>query len=480
MLAGCGPQLAVIEGDDLPPPAQVGQPVLPAMPMRGPYEPMRVAPVGSPMWLAEPMLVQLAEAVDAGEAPDAGESVDAGVSEPVDAGTSQASDAGNSLAVDAGSAQQNDAGSAQQIDAGTSQQNDAGSAPLCDAGTSQQNDAGSAQQIDAGSAQPSDAGSAQLIDGGSAQQIDAGTSQQNDAGIAPPSDAGSPQQSDAGTGSAPQNDAGSAPSSDAGSTQPSDAGTTDPTDAGAAWDGGTNGLAISVHLSLGVPDDSSVGVSTRWLLLRTQLATSYDTTRKVPRWSSWTLDATHFGTATRATSFRTDPQLPTGVPQARDSDYVNSGFDRGHLCPSADRTATDADNDATFFLTNVVPQTHTSNAGPWLDLEDEARAIARTGKKLVIIAGPIFGATQQSIGTGVQVPVSMFKVAVIIDGEYGPSSVTSSTKVYAAIVPNASVLSGAWRSYQVTIDEVERQTGLDFLSDVHPTLQAELETHLDP
>ncbi|HEY1088136.1 MAG TPA: hypothetical protein VGE37_10595, partial [Archangium sp.] len=87
-LAGCGPQLAFIEGDDLPPPAQVGQPVLPAMPMRGSYEPMRLMPIGAPTLFAEPMFVQLAETlveVDAGELVDAGEaSADAG--EPVDAG----------------------------------------------------------------------------------------------------------------------------------------------------------------------------------------------------------------------------------------------------------------------------------------------------------------------------------------------------------------------------------------------------------
>lgn len=94
--------------------------------------------------------------------------------------------------------------------------------------------------------------------------------------------------------------------------------------------------------------------------------------------------------------------------QARDSDYTNSGFDRGHLCPSADRTITDPDNDATFVLTNVVPQTHASNAGP--SLEDEARQLATAGKHLWIIEGPLYGATQQNIGTGVAVPVSMFKV----------------------------------------------------------------------
>jgi endonuclease G len=243
---------------------------------------------------------------------------------------------------------------------------------------------------------------------------------------------------------------------------------------------GPRGLDVSPHLALGLPDGSGVGQATHWLLLRAQYATSYDTTRKVPNWSSWTLETSDFGPATRATTFKIDPILPSTMPQAHDTDYRLSGFDRGHLCPSADRTATDADNDATFFLTNVVPQTHASNAGPWLDLEDESRQLATRGKHLLIIAGPIFAGATQSIGTGVQVPTAMFKVAVVVDGALTPENVSSSTRVYAAIIPNSTVVSGSWRQWQVTAREVEEQTGLDFLSDLPRSTQDLLESRIDP
>lgn len=236
---------------------------------------------------------------------------------------------------------------------------------------------------------------------------------------------------------------------------------------------GPRGIDVSVHLALGLPDGSGVGQLTHWLLVRPQFVSSYDTNRKTPNWSAWKLEATDFGPATRATTFKTDPTLPGGTPQARDDDYRLSGFDRGHLCPSADRTFTDADNDATFFLTNVVPQTHASNAGPWLDLEDESRQLANQGKQLIIIAGPIFSANPPTIGTGVQVPASMFKVAAVLEGGVV-------TKVYAAIIPNAAVLSGSWRQWQVTARTVEQQTGLDFLSDLSRESQDVLENRVDP
>jgi endonuclease G len=270
---------------------------------------------------------------------------------------------------------------------------------------------------------------------------------------------------------------------DAGAPEPEpDAGAGAEVDAGTWTPPSPRGAEVSNHLALGVPDDSSVGRLDKWLLVRPQLAVSYDTANKVPNWSAWRLDASSFGAATRATSFRTDPLLGS-ASQARDSDYVGSGFDRGHLCPSADRTASDADNDATFFLTNVVPQTHASNAGPWLDLEDEARQLATAGKKLLIIAGPVFGTTpRQTIGTGVSVPTAMFKVVVVIDGpEFDPATLSAANAtVYATIMPNAAVISGSWRQWQVTIDQVEAATGLDFLADVHPSVQSPLEARLDP
>ncbi|MFO0595875.1 MAG: DNA/RNA non-specific endonuclease [Myxococcaceae bacterium] len=315
--------------------------------------------------------------------------------------------------------------------------------------------------------------------------VDAGAPALEDAGAEPaPADGGT---IDRGPGRLPRDagestvDAGE-PAVDAGPATPEvDSGVPTP-DAGlgnipdAGWTHtGPWGTDFSVHLPLGMPDGTSVGRLDAWLLVRPQLVGSYDTRNKVPNWSAWLLDSTSLGSATRATTFRTDPLLPTGTPQAKDSDYTSSGFDRGHLCPSADRTATDADNDATFFLTNVVPQTHASNAGPWLDLEDFERTLAGQGKHLWIIAGPIFGATRQTIGTGVAVPLSMFKVIVVSEGPVTPGAITPQTVTYAAVIPNVSPLSGSWRQWQVSVDDVEALTGLDFLSDVDPAAQASVE-----
>ncbi|MDP1915412.1 MAG: DNA/RNA non-specific endonuclease [Myxococcales bacterium] len=243
-----------------------------------------------------------------------------------------------------------------------------------------------------------------------------------------------------------------------------------PVDAGA-------GAALSVHTALGLPDTSAVGAVDRWLLVKPQFVVSYDTIRKTPRWVSWRLDTSWLGTATRASSFRRDAQLPTTAGQARDEDFRNSGFERGHLCPSADRTNTDPDNDATFVFTNVVPQTRASNGGTWATLEDEARDQVRLGKTVFLVAGPVFGVTSQFVGAGVPVPTATFKVAVVVDSP--AASVTTSTRVIGVLVPNTTSVSGNWRAFRVSVRSLEQATGFDFLADVPRAVQDVVETRVD-
>ncbi len=250
-------------------------------------------------------------------------------------------------------------------------------------------------------------------------------------------------------------------------------------DAGAALDAGVllgAGATLSVHTTLGLPSAAMVSSPTQWLLVKPQYVTAYDTTRKVPRWVSWEVSSAWLGAAARSSSFHQDAQLPAGTPQATDADYRNSGFDRGHLCASADRTATATDNLATFTLTNVVPQTHESNAGPWEALETEVRTWAAAGHHVYVVAGPIFGVTAQRIGAGVEVPLSTFKVAVVLDEGQAASA---STRVVAVVVPNTQSVSGAWRPFRTTVRAVEQATGLDLLSDLPRDVQDVVETRVD-
>lgn len=241
------------------------------------------------------------------------------------------------------------------------------------------------------------------------------------------------------------------------------------------FDGGMpEGARISPHVALGFPSAAGFGQpKADWLLVKQQFVAAYDSRRKVPAWVAWDLSPTWLGSTSRSDSFKQDPTLPSSTRQAATTDYTNSGYSRGHLCPSADRNRTSTDNKATFFLTNVVPQTEENNVGPWNDLERDERALARAGRQLYVVAGPLFEGPRRTIGNGVEVPSAVWKVVVVADGASG--AVSARAKAVAVIMPNTSSTTGDWRQYRVSIREVEERTGLNFSRDLPDATEDALE-----
>lgn len=111
-------------------------------------------------------------------------------------------------------------------------------------------------------------------------------------------------------------------------------------------------------------------------------------------------------TISRQGEFHEDPRLTDG---ARLADYRRSGFDRGHLTPSADMPTLSAQQE-TFNLVNVAPQNPTQNSRQWLSVEQAARGMA-SKTPLYIVTGVVFeGANIQFVGGRVGVPTSFYKV----------------------------------------------------------------------
>jgi len=101
---------------------------------------------------------------------------------------------------------------------------------------------------------------------------------------------------------------------------------------------------------------------------------SYNSAMGTPNWVAWHLQSEDMGSAPRQDDFRSDNTLPSAWYRVASTSYSGSGFDRGHNCPSADRTSTIAANSSTFYMTNMIPQAPTLNQGPWAGLEDHIRA----------------------------------------------------------------------------------------------------------
>lgn len=238
--------------------------------------------------------------------------------------------------------------------------------------------------------------------------------------------------------------------------------------------------SFSVHLALGAPRDATPDDD--YLMIKPQYALSYNRQRNLANWVSWNLDASYFGPIPRHKGkFLVDSSLPSGFYQVQDRDYVGSGFDRGHMVRSEERTRTTEDNVATFLLPNVIPQRHDLNAGPWLRLEDYAQDLSqKEDKELYVTAGGIFGARPEKIGHGIEVPDACFKIVVVLERGQGLADVSPATRIIAVIMPNTTgILDQAWGQYRTSVSEIERRTGYGFLTLVPEAIRRSLVTRID-
>ena len=243
------------------------------------------------------------------------------------------------------------------------------------------------------------------------------------------------------------------------------------------------------QLLLGNPSGATadIGKPDNYLITKPQYALSYSKERGTPNWVSWHVSREWLGASDRQNDFRTDPALPEGWYRVTASSYRNSGFDRGHNAPSADRTRTAEDNSATFLMTNMIPQAPSSNQGPWADLEDYTRKLVSEGMEVYVVMGSYGKGGTGSAGPAgtidngrVTVPARIWKVLVVLpEGEGDLERISSSTRVIAVDTPNSEAVRPDWGAYRTTVDAIEQATGHDLLSALPARIQQELEGRVD-
>jgi len=251
-------------------------------------------------------------------------------------------------------------------------------------------------------------------------------------------------------------------------------------------------VSSNVNLAMGNPTNATTDVNypANYLLDKPQFCASYNRDKGISNWVAWQLNSTWCnGSATRKDNFIPDATLPTAWYHVTTSDYTGSGFSRGHMCPSADRLNTQANNDALFVMTNMVPQNQNNNGGIWEQLETYERTLANAGNTLYIYSGGYgSGGTGTSgsattIASGkVTVPAKLWKVIIVIPSGSGSdiSRVTTSTRTIAVIMDNADPASGdTWGAHRVSVDAVEALTGFDFFSNISTSIQAVIEAKVD-
>lgn len=203
----------------------------------------------------------------------------------------------------------------------------------------------------------------------------------------------------------------------------------------------------------------------------------YSAKTRTPLWVSYHLFATNNPSQPRDDVFAADPRVANPV---KDTDYEGSGYDRGHMAPSSPigKRYGKAAQDATFKMTNMVPQLPGLNQRGWQALEaiisdDWAQHFG----ELWVISGPVFSGPCKELLTDVKVPAACYMVIAY-------RTTANKVKALGVIMPQRRINKEPLSLFVVPIDEIEHETGLDFLRDLPDNIENEIEaadkTKADP
>jgi endonuclease G len=187
------------------------------------------------------------------------------------------------------------------------------------------------------------------------------------------------------------------------------------------------------------------------VLKHTNYTTHFSKSKKYPIMVEWWETRAKIGCPTplaRKDNFKPDPQLPneTNIGQ----DYVNSGYDRGHLMPAkSNQCQTQAVQDECFYYSNMAAQTHRLNAGDWKSLETLTREFAVKEDSVHIWAGNV--GEIKKIGK-VSVPKQCWKVVYY----------TKSKEWMAFLFENDQSKPDGLNNNKVDLVDIEKLTGFKF------------------
>lgn len=207
----------------------------------------------------------------------------------------------------------------------------------------------------------------------------------------------------------------------------------------------------------------------------------------------------------RSKDFLPDSDLPESM-RIDNSYHTNDGFDRGHLCASDDRVYSAEANQQTFYFSNMSPQFNEFNAGFWQALESEVQtwgsltAKGNYDKVYVAKGGTVDKLLVNYVGTnkgqdgvipktdadgltvkGLPCPAYYFMAVLAQKGD--------SYQAIGFIAPHSQSLTplaggenftvADLKKYAVSVDELEKQTGIDFFCNLPDAVEASVEANLN-
>lgn len=240
------------------------------------------------------------------------------------------------------------------------------------------------------------------------------------------------------------------------------------------------------NTEFGTPTDSDAGDD--FILTYPEYTSSFNKNRGTPNWVAYEIDATHFGATDRCNCFTYDAALPferyTTADYTGAGAFHGTGYDRGHLARSFDRTSGRLDNARTFQFSNIIPQAAFLNQQAWAQMENYLGNLARTGgKEVYVIAGATGDRGTVKNEGKITIPTMLWKVAVIMPVDRGLNDVVNASdiEVIAITVANDSVRGhDNWETWRTTVDAVEALSGYDLLDLLPDQIEIAVESNTKP
>lgn len=204
------------------------------------------------------------------------------------------------------------------------------------------------------------------------------------------------------------------------------------------------------------------------ILAYSGFALCYDPERLIPDWVAYELTAEELGgEVPRAKGFSMDPGYRDR--QAMREDYSNSGWDKGHMAPSADMKWSQEAMTESFYLTNICPQDPTLNGRDWHALENRVRDWAQRYGRVWVVCGPVFRDGQYgTIGErSVAVPDGFFKAVLRPDGE--------NYRAIAFVFENNAQRQPV-RDAVISVNDVEALIGYDLFANLDDRVEESIES----
>jgi endonuclease G, mitochondrial len=230
--------------------------------------------------------------------------------------------------------------------------------------------------------------------------------------------------------------------------------------------------SVSGHSYLALPAEllpSSSGCDQ--LVQHTAYILCYSEQDEQARWVAYRLtkQMCDSNTVLRKDKFIPDPMVTTG--SAVTADYKNSGYDRGHLCPAGDMNWSRQTMEESFYMSNMSPQLHEFNAGIWEKLEHRVRKWAVRRGEVFVVAGGVLTKDLSKIGMKNSISVPGYFYKIIYSAKNGGSAI-------AFIIPHNACTGKSYTDFAVTVDSVEKVTGIDFFPQLPDSTETRMESSL--